>query len=425
MELSEKQLESVNMVLEGKSLAILGQAGTGKSAILKETLPRLKGVFVCASSASAAMGIGFGATTAHSLFGLRPQLYTPRDYNKKISSELAKRLRKIEVLVVEEVGLLRRDTLEMMDYRLRKAKKTSLPFGGIQVIMIGDGLQLPPVVANTEKKHFYSNYKSAWFFTSPSFKWLKIVYLTEVFRQLDTRQQRILKSIRNKDKYYKAAINRINTEATPYNPKEGAITLCSYNKDANRYNNYWYNKNTNEEFVYTAQDKGLEKFNYQFPVSEEIALKVGVKVKICANSPDSGYYNGMTGMVKELHEDFVVVEVGGASVFVSPFKFEVLSYKVEGDELIKNIISSREQMPIKLAYGVTIHSSQGMTLDKVNIDFGWKTMANNIAYVALSRVRDLTNLSLVRPLRPDDILVDEEALGFFKSLEEKEIGNNG
>lgn len=455
--LSEKQQEVVDTILSGKSCSVLGEAGTGKTVILKKVISQIsknKSVAVCAPTAAAAINVGFNAMTCHRLFGLAARMYSPKECLNVIPEKLINVLGVIDVLIIEEIGMVRRDILEMMDFRMRTAKVEyfkfrfnndgrvpftykgkeyaslldceslfDVPFGGSQVVMVGDGLQLPPVVNYKEKDIFYENYDSAWFFTSDSFLWLDdLFYLTEVFRQSIRRQRNILKSIRNKDERYNKAVKLVNEESTPYDKNEDVVSLCAYKADAKSVNDEWYNRNPNEEVIFYSLDSGDSSESRNAPIESMIKLKLNSRVKICANNVEGGYFNGMTGVVvgfsNSNNRKVVHVDIGGEVVKVVDFEFNVYDYQNIDGNLTYTVVFTRKQMPLRLAYGVTIHSSQGMSLDRLNINFGKRTFANNIAYVALSRARDLTKISFIRPLRLDDIKVDSEALGFFKILEE-------
>lgn len=417
MKLSDEQQEVADHILSGKSCILLGQAGSGKSTLLQHVVPKLKGCVVCASTAAAATNVGLGATTAHSLFGLKPNLYTPEDCYKKVPKKLEPLLKRIKVLIIDEISLLRIDVLEKIDYMLRQVNENDKPFGGVTTVLVGDPSQLPSIVAANERSIFFRYFKSPWFFTSDSIKNMKVFTLNSIFRQQDPRQQRILQSIRNKDKFYQKAVDVLNTEAMTYNKDEPCVTICAYNKDVDRINQYWYNKNTNEEQQYVAICDAKPTHEKYFPVPKVVSLKVGVKVKVCANAIDGSYYNGMVGTVESMQEDAVIVKTdNGVNVMVLPFDFEVVEYKTRGAGITRKVVAKRTQIPLKMCYAISVHAAQGISVDRLNINLGYKTFAPNLTYVALSRARDLTKISFVRPLRYADVIVDTEALEFYQSI---------
>lgn len=426
--LSDEQKAIVKAIDNGESLVILARAGYGKSETLKHALANMNEseYVVCAPTAAAAINIGFGAVTCHSLFGLKPIMYAPDDWNRiKIPNRTYDVLGAIKTLVIDECGMVRRDVLEIMDYRLRIVKdKMDIPFGGVQVVMMGDFHQVEPVVGKNERESFYQLYDSAWVFSSDSFKWLDVYTLTKNFRQSDPRSDRILETIRNRDRYIERAVTVLNNESRPYDPAEPIVTLCSYNKDAEQINTDWFNKNENAPHYYYSNDYGSPSQLRTLPVGEVVALKKDSIVRICANHPDKLYYNGMVGTVKLMMERAVLVEVDGMDVWVNETEYQVYDYEVTSEgSLERQVIASRVQIPLKLCMATTIHSSQGLTLDKVNIHLGNYTFANNIVYVALSRVRELSNIAFVRKLKGSDVKVDESVIEYYNNLKVKEIEN--
>ena len=422
---SEEQQRVIDHIQKGGSCALLGKAGTGKSEVLRAALTGLPNVAICASTASAATNLDMGATTMHSLFGLKPVMYSPPEYGKKLGSFTKDVLKAIDTLVIEEVGMVRRDVFEMADHYLRKAKGNNIPWGGIQVVFVGDFGQIPPVLTKNEKAAYNHFYDSVWCFTSESFKWVDVFMLTKNYRQGVVRQQNILKSIRNCDENVAAAIDVLNKEARKYDQTDTSIpTICAYNKDADAINDYTFKRNTNPVVAFFSQDEGDPKHYKNFPVGDVLELKLGSLVKICANDNETGeYHNGMVGEIVHLMPNQPVgVEVTSKdgekrTVFVTPFTWTVIDYKLGTFGLSKHEVASRTQLPLKLAYAMTVHSCQGMTMDKVNINLGWRTFAQNLAYVAISRVRDTTDIAFVRPLRKDDILVDKEVVEFYDKYE--------
>ena len=243
---TKEQQKAADSIQAGKSVAIFGRGGSGKTYLLQRELPKLKNVAVVAPTGSAAVNIGFGATTIHRLFGLKPEIQNPHKRKNKLSPSVAKVLKKISVLVVEEIGMVRMDTFEAMDYSMRKAKGNSTPFGGIQVILLGDVRQFTPIVTYYEENVYNSLYHSEWFFNSESFAHFeKHLFMTNN-RNKNIQQDKIMMSIVNNDKWAGLAIQRLIELAKPYDPKSNDIHLCAYNADADRINNQKLAQNINK-----------------------------------------------------------------------------------------------------------------------------------------------------------------------------------
>lgn len=421
MRLSEEQQYIADAILRGESVAILCEAGYGKTYTLKSVLPKLKGVMVVAPTGAAAVNIGLGATTVHRAFGLKPTIQDPSKFSNKLTQKVANVLKRVKVLVIEEVGGVRRDLFEAMDFKLRQAKECDLPFGGCQVILLGDVGQTSPPVNNTELHHYRRFYNSVWFFTSPSFKGFKVYTLNKNERNTDERQNRIMKSVRNKDKHCELALKRLWEESTPYTPNSDKMVMCQFNKDADAINGAAYHKNKNTPHVYRAVDKGKVDNLKAVPVPAQLSLKEGLKVMLISNDEGGVYVNGDTGVIVACQEDCVIVHLDrlDTDVMVTPFTYEVVEYKARGMGLSVSVLASRQQLPIKLGYASTIHKLQGKTLDSAVIDMG--TLPEHFTmpatfYVAITRVRDLRNLSFVRPPKMSDVVVDEEALKFYQSI---------
>lgn len=233
----------------------------------------------------------------------------------------------------------------------------------------------------------------------------------------------MLNSIRRKDKHYKKALQYIQKECKPYEPNENTFHLCCYNNDAARINETYYNKIVGEERVFCA--KVPQNWGKERPVDEVLKFKEGTRVVICQNSLEGLYVNGERGTVVGYgrtsdEEEFIYVEKDdGETVPVIEGTWEKYSYnkrkKVSGDgeELVKNVDATYKQFPLKYGWAVSIHKAQGMTLDDVAIDVGSGCFSHGQAYVALSRIKDLRNLSFVKPMLPQDIIVREEVKRFY------------
>lgn len=407
-ELGEDQQLALAIAEQGKSLAILGEAGSGKSEVSKLLVDEDTMVF--APTGPSALNVG--GETCHRGFGIPLGLLTELD-RKPIKPRIREKFQKVKRIIIDEALFLRRDILEYIDYVLREVRDHRKPFGGVQMILVGDGFQLPPVVSWNESKAYYSIYDSEWSFTSPVWDFDTVV-LRKVWRNGDERQVKMLNSIRKGDKWRAVALDKIYKEGEKYTGDPSIPTLCCYKKDADKINQKWYSRNSNREQIFFSNSKGEEKDLKNMPVPHELKLKVGIRVLICANAEDGSYVNGDAGEILSLIDGMVQVSLDrGGVVWVSPFSWDVFNYTGAG----KVVVAQREQIPILLGYAITIHKAQGATLDRVALDLGNGAFAKHQLYVALSRVRDLRNLSFVRPPRESDISVDEVVRAFYDELE--------
>lgn len=429
IELNDEQKEVQNRILSGESVAIIAEAGTGKSEILKRTLPKLKGVMVVAPTGAAALQVGMGASTIHRAFGLKPVIQDPSRFGNKVQKPIANALKKVKVLVVDEIGSVRVDLLAAMDARLKMVKENNLPFGGVQCIFVGDVMQTPSVLTAQDAPHYRRLWgNDTWFFTSPLMVDIPTYTLSKVERNTDARQQRILQSIRNKDRHCELALQRLWEESIPYNKNDGNIVLCQFNKDADRVNEQAFNSNTNQVFEYKSLDDGDVRALKGLNVPEILKLKVGIKVMLTMNDPSGDFVNGDTGVVVSCEDSCIRVRLdrNGAEVVVGFYTYEVLKYKARGMGLSTSVVAERNQLPVRLGYAISIHKSQGATFDSVAIDMGnlpeRYTMPATF-YVAISRVRDLKKLSFVRVPKLSDVVVDCTALSYYNMIL-KMRGNN-
>lgn len=422
MNFNEDQQIIADKILAGQSVNVQAPAGSGKSYILKNTLNKLKGVAVVCPTGAAAVQLGMGATTIHKLFGFKPTIQTPNQWFNKVPEKYAKVLKRIKVLVVDEYGAVRRDLLEAMDHRLRMVHGVDKPWGGVQVILTGDLSQSAPILTNKEAPHYHMFYSSKWCFTSDSIKHIPTYTLKKIERNSDARQQKIMNSVRNKDKWAELAIQRIIEMSEPYRVEDGKTVLCQYNADADKINNLRASEVSGKVCTYIADETGKPSDLKDIPVPEVVELKVGYKVMLVANDLGGAYVNGDTGVVIGCQEDCVVVTLDrtGSEVLVTPFEWDVIRYKARGTGLSKTVVATRSQLPIKLGWAVSIHKSQGMTLPSAAIHMGnnsWQTAMEGVFYVAISRVTDLRKLSFLRMPRLSDIQIDQEVVKYIKGLE--------
>ena len=400
---------------------ITGRAGTGKSTLLKlfKKTTKLRTVVVAPTGIAA---LNVRGTTIHSFFGFPPKLLHPSDIFKRKNSRIYKN---IDVLIIDEISMVRADMMDNIDYFLRINRDNyDIPFGGVKVILFGDMFQLPPVVATQAEKEFISmHYESPYFFSANVWKNedypLIINELTEVYRQTDRHFIRILDSVRMQEMDFDDLedLNNRNIEA---DPNEWYIHLCARNDQVQTINKEKLAEVNSEEFTYLASVTGNFKDNL-FPTDLALKLRVGAQVMFIKNDGQKQYVNGTIGKIVHLESDKIVVAIKNENheiihVDVEKFTWEILRYKpdpLDAKLLKTEEVGSFTQYPLKLAWAVTIHKSQGKTFDRAIIDLGRGAFESGQAYVALSRCRTLEGIILKKPLTPKDIFVDSRITDFF------------
>lgn len=405
---------ALEYVKNGENVLITGAGGVGKSYVVKQCINH--STLLSAPSGIAALNIG--GVTCHKAFGLPIGLVTDRDYY--VSSKIRDRLFAVTRIIIDEVGMLRADYLDLINYKLQQVKGNKKLFGGVQMVLVGDFLQLEPIVGYNEGSIFREEYDTPFAFGANSFRNFKVIELSKVYRQDNKRQVLMLNSIRKKDKWASKAIEYISNECKDYDIDDDQLHLCSRKRDAEVINHKWYNRIDEQEISYYAVIQG-QFSDSEKPVPDEIKLKVGAKVLICANDIDNTYVNGDRGEVVKLNLNSVIVKLSsGKTVTVVESEWEKYDYTSVKGSLSKEVVATYKQMPIKLGWAVTIHASQGLTLDKIAIDVGQGCFSHGQLYVALSRITDLRNLSFVTPISVRDAIVKQDAINFYKGISKNE-----
>ncbi len=417
IKLSEKQQLVVDKIIGGANVAVVGSGGVGKSVIIK-TITDYSTVVVAPTGMAA---LQIGGTTAHKAFGLPLGVPTLEDTMRasRKSTDLFNRYSPVKRIIIDEVSMLRTDMLELIDHKLQLIRNNSKPFGGLQVCVFGDWLQLPPIITSSEEKAFYSQYKSPYNFTSKSFIF-ETIELTEVFRQSDKRQVAMLNSIRRKDKYYRHALDTIIKESLPYTPSDNTTIICCYNKDVKRYNRKYFKRLDTPIFTYKARIetlKGEPDDWKQSVVPHNLELRVGAKVIFRCNDIGGEYVNGEKGEVVYLDNVCVIVKKdSGIEVEVCLNTWEKIEYKSKFGVLEKEPTSTFTQIPLALAYATSVHLVQGQTLDNIAIDVGDGCFDYGQLYVALSRCKDLKKVSFTKPPTYEDVRVNKEVIKFYEEI---------
>ena len=396
---------------------VTGRAGTGKSTLLNHiSWNTSKQIVICAPTGVAALNVG--GQTIHSLFRL--PIGVIADHEIEQSRELIKLLNTIETLVIDEVSMVNADLLDAIDRSLRQARhKPFESFGGVQIVLFGDPYQLAPVPGDAdERAYFADQYRSMWFFDAKVWQQadLTIYELTTIHRQHEEEFKFMLNAVRHGSVTAEIAARLNDTGARPA-PTDGAITLATTNATVNRINATALA--TLPGRVLTAKAEVTGEFGGRaYPAEESLELKVGAQVMFLRN--DTGgdgaqrWVNGSVGTVTKIAST-VFVELDGIEYEVEPVVWEKYkySYSPVTRELKKDIVAEFTQFPLRLAWAVTIHKSQGKTYDRALVDLGQRSFAPGQTYVALSRISSLDGLYLSRPLKPSDIIVDENVQRFM------------
>lgn len=409
---------------EGKNLFITGRAGTGKSTLLQlfRNATRKK-VVVLAPTGVAALNVR--GQTIHSFFGFPPRLISPREISKRKDRRL---YRNMDVLVIDEISMVRADMLDNIDFFLRLNRDSPLPFGGVQVVFFGDMFQLPPVVATDfELEVFSTTYESAFFFSAQIFRQgfeLEMLELRKVYRQENRHFLRLLDAIRL-NHADQDDLDELNERYEPdFDSEELYITLCARNATAERINQQELSKIDEPERKYLASVTG--EFNpTQFPADAALTLKLGAQVMLLKNDPERRYVNGTIGKIVALEQESlkILIEENGLEwkeIEVTPVTWEIIRYKSDpanAEDIQSEVIGTFTQFPLRLAWAVTIHKAQGKTFDRVIIDLGTGAFEHGQTYVALSRCRTLEGIVLRQRIRPQDMLTDLRILEFYQIMQ--------
>ncbi len=406
---------------------ITGRAGTGKSTLLKhfrETSSLT--TIVLAPTGVAALNVH--GETIHRFFRFAPGITLKDAKRRGVATKQASTYRNVELLIIDEISMVRADLLDCMDQFLQGARKSKLPFGGLRVVAIGDLHQLPPVISTTEQEAFARVYESPYFFSSHVLRELlgrghvSHVELEHVFRQTDSSFIALLNAVRDKCITHDG-LARLNACVHTKRSNE-AIILTATNAAADTINEQRLRALTAKEQVFSGT------FSDQFPERESptdphLRLKKGARVMCVANDPAGRFVNGSLGWVVGFDEDedgkpCVLIESDdGGRMTISDHTWTVFrsTYDARAKTLQQERLGSFSQIPLKLAWAVTIHKSQGKTFDQVTVDLGGGAFANGQTYVALSRCRSLEGLSLARPVRLQDIRIDTQVAAFLASLQ--------
>ena len=411
----------------GKSVFLTGKAGTGKTTFLKRVVEESKKrVVVVAPTGIAA--INAGGVTIHSFFQLPLHPFIP---GMKIESKFAfskeKRsiIKTIDILIIDEISMVRSDLLDAIDSVLRRFRNRHKPFGGVQLLMIGDLQQLSPVVTDEDVQFLSQYYPSPYFFGSHALARTDYVTieLKEVYRQQDAVFISMLNAVRGGRPSIEV-IRALNSRYCPGfvpPPDEGYIRLTTHNHIADEYNSRQLSLIDDQAHSFEAEVSGNFPES-SYPVDFRLELKAGAQVMFVKNDPssDKRYYNGKIGIVTDFYEEYIMVQCPGEDekIAVEPLEWENSRYVIneQTQEMESEVIGIFKQYPLRLAWAITIHKSQGLTFDKAIIDAA-SAFASGQVYVALSRCRTLEGMVLATPLRQDAVITDLRVEDYIEGQE--------
>ena len=398
----------------GRSIFLTGKAGTGKTTFLKTVVAKSrKRPIVVAPTGVAA--INAGGVTIHSFFQLPLSPFVPgatMDRRYGFSREKRKIIASIDLLIIDEISMVRADLLDAIDSVLRRFRIHNQPFGGVQLLMIGDLAQLTPVVTPDDERLLKPYYDTPYFFGSKALQLIDYVtiQLEHVYRQEDETFIGILNQIRNGNPPQEV-LDKLNGRCLKVGGGvDGAIQLTTHNQLANYYNESELKKLPGPSLKYRAEVQGTFP-EYSFPTAETLELKAGAQVMFVKNDPSGNhrYYNGRIGRVTEAMPNRLMVYCEGdeGDIEVEPLEWENTRYTLNEKtrEIESEVQGVFRQMPLRLAWAITIHKSQGLTFERAIIDAS-QSFAPGQVYVALSRIRSLEGLQLASPLTARAVISD-------------------
>ena len=414
-----QEFESIVEQLENTKdhFYITGKAGSGKSTLLAYFRSvTQKNTAVLAPTGVAAIRVK--GQTIHSFFGFPPKVIQTRHIKKVRQVEL---LQNLETLIIDEISMVRADVFDAIDYSLRvHRKKLTQPFGGVQVIVFGDLFQLPPVVNMDESSLLERIYPNGqFFFHSNIFQdaQFKTLELQSIYRQTDDHFIHLLNAVRDGSITNSQMDNLNDSLVDNFEMDEGKIILTTTNARASGINQNYLKQLGSEEFSYRAQATG-QFYKELFPTDEVLKLKKGAQVIMIKNDPEKRWVNGSIGTIHDIAEKKIKVKINHKIYEVKKEKWDRIQYSYDDDqqEVLENVTGSFKQYPMRLAWAITIHKSQGQTFEKVIIDMSQGSFAPGQLYVALSRCISLEGIELLRPLKKSDVIVNKQLIGFQDRL---------
>lgn len=423
---SAQQRKAFDLIEQGtKSCFIYGKAGSGKSTFIEYFRKNTKKLNITLTFTGLAAVLIKGQTI-HSFFQLPPRLLMKDDPEVKTINKRLNQIKKLEVLIIDEISTVSSDVLHSVDVLLRKYRKNNLPFGGIQMVFIGDFFQISPVEpkSTNEWSAFKNDYKSIWFFDCEGYKELDPIFIEFSFihRHKDNELKNKLESIRQ-NQFDSTVLDYFNKRFGLKVPPS-SIVLCSTNKMVDEYNNSYLNKLSRDAYTYIGESKNFKES--EMPTDKELVLKERARVMMIHNDPNGRWYNGSFAVITGLMKNKIKIKViEGENKYSAEYevgkevweKYDYrLAKKSSNSDKIKYeaiVIGFFKQYPIRIARATTIHKSQGQTFDNVLIDLGSGAFSHGQTYVALSRTRTYDGLFLNSKIKETDIRFDARVIDYY------------
>jgi len=429
----ELQLAYEFVQFTNKNIYLTGKAGTGKTTFLHHIkLKSRKRMIVVAPTGVAA--INAGGVTIHSFFQMPFGPYVPEYVNNqsqhsfKFNKDKINILKTLELLIIDEISMVRADLLDGIDEVLRKYRDKTRPFGGVQLLMIGDLHQLAPIVKEEEWDILKEFYETSYFFGSLALQKTNYVCieLTHIFRQNDKTFISMLNKVRvnNLDDEILRELNKRYVPNITNQDNEGCIILTTHNYQSQNINQERLAKIDKKEFLFKSSTSG-DFPPYMYPTEEKLILKIGAQVMFIKNdsSHDKLYYNGKIGKITNIVDNIINVRCNGdyADIETTIVEWKNVKYEIDENtkEIQETVIGTFTQIPLKLAWAITIHKSQGLTFERAIIDAN-SAFASGQVYVALSRCKTLEGLILSTPITRKSVKTDSNVLNYSQEIEENQ-----